>query len=280
MQLKGATVFVTGAASGIGRATAIEFARAGAAALILNDINRKGLEETAVSIEKLGCRTIQLPADVSDYDAVKNMAELAIGMTGRIDILVNVAGKAIVAPLEKMDMEEWRQVLGVDLFGALHTVHCIYPHMMKRRSGHIVNVASVAGLFALHPYNAPYYVSKFGVVGFSEALMLEAHLHGVNVTCVCPGGVKTPIYDSSPFKGFSEEARKKAKSMLLASAEEPEDTARTIVNAVARNKFLIVTTPLAKFAYFLRKHCSPIWFPLMRKVAHRFAGHFDRYRIS
>ncbi|MGD0274760.1 MAG: SDR family NAD(P)-dependent oxidoreductase [Syntrophales bacterium] len=278
--LKGTTVLVTGSASGIGRATAIEFARAGAATLILNDINRRGLEETAGSIERLGCQAIQLPADVSDFDAVKEMMESALSKTGNIDILINVAGKAIIAPLEKIDIDEWRQVLGVDLFCALHTVHCLYPHMMKRGSGHIVNVASVAGLFALHPYNAPYYVSKFGVVGFSEALMLEGSLHGINVTCVCPGGVKTPIYDTSPFKGFTEEARKKAKSMLLASAEEPEDTARAIVNAVTSNKYLVVTTSLAKSAYFLRRHFSLGWFPLMRKVARRFARDFDKYRTS
>lgn len=278
--VKGTTVLVTGSASGIGRATAIEFARAGAATLILNDINRRGLEETAGSIERLGCQAIPLPADVSDFYAVKEMMEKALSKTGNIDILINVAGKAIIAPLERIDIDEWRQVLGVDLFGALHTVHCLYPHMMKRGSGHIVNVASVAGLFALPPYNAPYYVSKFGVVGFSEALMLEGSLHGINVTCICPGGVKTPIYDTSPFKGFAEEARKKAKSLLLASAEEPEDTARAIVNAVTSNKYLVVTTSLAKSAYFLRRHFSKVWFPLMRKVAHKFAKDFDRYRTS
>ena len=278
--LKDATVLVTGAASGIGRATAIEFARQGATLLILNDINKQGLDETVAQIEGLGRRAVALKADVSDYNAVKEMTEKALGETGGIDILVNVAGNALVAPLERMTMDDWRGVLGVDLFGALNTVHCLYPHMLKRGCGHIVNVASVAGLFALHPYNAPYYVSKFAVVGFSEALMLEALLHGIHVTCICPGGVKTPIYDTALFNGFDEDARKKVKNMLLASAEEPEDTARAIVNAVKKKRFLVVTTSVAKTAYFLRRHFPVVWFPLMRAVARRFAKDFDKYKIS
>lgn len=104
-----------------------------------------------------------MTADVSDYNAVKEMTEKALAETDGIDVLVNVAGNALMAPLEQMTMDDWRGVLGVDLFGPLNTVHCLYPHMMKRRSGHIVNIASVAGLFALNPYNAPYCVSKFAV---------------------------------------------------------------------------------------------------------------------
>ncbi|RJP34841.1 MAG: SDR family NAD(P)-dependent oxidoreductase [Actinobacteria bacterium] len=277
--LKEKAVLVTGAASGIGRATAVEFAREGADPLILSDINPKGLEETAALVERLGCRTVILPADVSDYDAVKEMASVALDQAGRVDILVNVAGTAIISPLELMTMEEWKKVVGVDLFGALHTVHCLYPHMLERGSGHIVNIASVAGLLALHPYNAPYYLSKFGTVGFTEALMLEASAHGIGVTCICPGGVKTPIYDDSPFKGFDEEVREKVKKLMLASAEEPEDTARAIVDAVKKNRYLVVTTPVARAGYFIRRHFSLAWFPLMRAVSRRFVDGLEKYRV-
>jgi NAD(P)-dependent dehydrogenase (short-subunit alcohol dehydrogenase family) len=276
--LMGKVVLVTGAASGIGRATALAFAREGADPLIISDINADGLKETATSIEKLGHRVVLLPADVSDYDAVREMVEKALSVSDGIDVLVNVAGTAIISPLEMMTMEEWKKVVGVDLFGALHTVHCLYPHMMGRRSGHIVNIASVAGLFALHPYNAPYYLSKFGTVGFTEALMLEASTHGIGVTCVCPGGVRTPIYDDSPFKGFSEDVREKAKKLILASAEEPEDTARAIVDAVKKNKYLVVTTPAARVGYFIRRHFSFVWFPLMKAVSRRFVNSFEKYR--
>ena len=280
-EIKGKNVFVTGAASGIGRATAIEFARSGVAMLLLNDINRNGLQDTAALIEKFGCKVIQFPADISDFKAVKEMMEKALNEAGRIDILANIAGTALISPLENMEMDEWVKVLGIDLYGVLHTVHCLYPHMKKRGSGHIVNIASVAGLLALHPYNAPYYVSKFGVVGFSEALMLEGYPNGINVTCICPGGVKTAIYDTSPIKGFTEEARTKTKSILLSAfCEEPEDKAKTIINAVLKNKFLVVTTTPAKIIYFIKRHCSVIWYPLMRMLARKFTKDFDQYRVS
>jgi NAD(P)-dependent dehydrogenase (short-subunit alcohol dehydrogenase family) len=278
--LKDKAVLITGAASGIGRATALEFAREGADPLIVSDINVKGLEETAARIEEMGRRPVVLPCDVSDYDAVQGMIERALGEAGGIDVLVNVAGTAIISPLEQMTMEEWKHVVGVDLFGSLHTVHCIYPHMLKRESGHIVNIASVAGLLALHPYNAPYYLSKFGTVGFTEALMLEASTHGIGVTCICPGGVKTPIYDDSPFKGFDEEVREKVKKLMLASGEEPEDTARAIVDAVRKNKYLVVTTPAARAGYFIRRHFSFAWYPLMRAVSRRFVSGLEKYRTQ
>jgi short-subunit dehydrogenase len=152
--------------------------------------------------------------------------------------------------------------------------------MLRRGSGHIVNVASVTGLMVFHQYNAPYNVSKYGAVGFTEELMLEASVHGIGVTCVCPGGVKTAIYDTAVFKGFGEGAREELKKLLLASAEEPEDTARALVKAVKENKFLVVTTPVAKGAYFLKRHFSFAWYPLMRLTARWVYRRFGRYRTQ
>ena len=103
-------------------------------------------------------------------------------------------------------------------------------------------------------------------------------MQGIGVTCICPGGVKTPIYDDSPFKGFNEEARRKAKEFLLASAEEPEDTARTIIAAVKKDRYLVITTPVAKLGYFIRRHFPLVWFPLLRVIARAFMRSFEKYR--
>jgi len=278
--LRDKAVLITGAASGIGRATALEFAREGADPLILNDINAEGLEATAALLRDLDREAVGLPADVSDFGAVREMVETALDRVGRIDVLVNVAGTAVAAPLELLDISDWRKVLGVNLFGMLHTVNLVYPHMLERGSGHIANVASLAGLMVFHQYNAPYNVSKYGAVGFSEELMMEASVHGIGVTCVCPGGVKTPIYDTAVFRGFNEGAREELKKLLLASGEEPEDTARALVKAVKQNRFLVVTTPVAKGAYFLKRHLSFVWYPFMRMVARLVAKHFGRYRTQ
>lgn len=272
-------VLVTGAASGIGRATAVEFAREGAGPIILCDINAQGLHETAALVEGRGSGAVVIPADVSNHESVRNMVEKALERAGRVDILVNVAGISVGGPLEVLTMEDWRKVLGVNLFGMLHTVSLIYPHMLERGEGHIVNVASGVGLVVPSPYNSPYNTSKFGAVGFTESLMLEAGAHGIGVTCVCPGVVKTPIYETSPVKGFTEEAAEKLL-MVLAVGEEAEDTARSIVKAVKKNRFLVITTRHMKAMVFFKRYFPFIWFPLNKSISRLLVRYLERYRRS
>jgi len=275
--LRDKAVLITGAASGIGRATAREFAREGAGPVILCDINAQGLRETAALVEKMGRGAVVIQADVSNHESVRRMVEIALEQAGRVDVLVNVAGIGIGGPLEVLTMEDWRKVLGVNLFGMLHTVNLVYPHMLERGEGHIVNVASGTGLVVPSPYNSPYNTSKFGAVGFSESLMLEAGAHGIGVTCVCPGVVKTPVYETSPVKGFSEEAAEKLL-MLLAVGEEAEDTARSIVKAVKKNRFLVVTTLHMKAMVFFKWYLSFIWFPLNKLISRLLVRYLERYR--
>ena len=277
--LRGKVVLITGAASGIGRATAVEFAREGAGPLILGDIDEEGLRGTSALVEELGSGAFVMPADLSDLGSVESMVDEALRSAGRIDVLVNVAGIGIGGPVEALDIEDWRKVIGVNLFGILHTVSTVYPHMLSRGSGHIVNVASGAGLVAVSPYNAPYNVSKFGVVGFSESLQYEACAHGIGVSCVCPGAVRTPIYENSPIRGFEPEARGEMMR-IMSTAEEPEDTARALIRAVKKNRFLVVTTPFMKAFYFAKKYLPFIWFPLMRLASRWMVRYLDRYRDS
>jgi len=276
--LRDKVVLITGAASGIGRATALEFAREGAGPLILCDINAEGLEETAAMIEGIGRSALAIPADVSNHEKVRKAVEKALEQAGRIDVLVNVAGIGVWGPLEVISMEDWRKVLGVNLFGMLHTVNLVYPHMLERGSGHIVNVASGAGLAVPSPYNSPYNTSKFGAVGFSETLFLEAGANGIGVTCVCPGIVKTPIYKNSPIKGFTQEMMKRLP-VILSVGEKPEDTARSIVKAVKKNRFLVVTTFVMKALVFFKWYFSFIWFPVNKLISRGLVRYLDRYRL-
>jgi short-subunit dehydrogenase len=108
--------------------------------------------------------------------------------------------------------------------------------------------------------------------------MLEAGAHGIGVTCICPGVVKTPIYETSPIKGFSEEMLEKLP-MILSAGEEPEDTARSIVKAVKKNRFLVVTTFFMKAMLFLKWYFSFIWFPMNKMISRRLVKYLDRYRL-
>lgn len=277
--LRGKAVLITGAASGIGRASALEFAREGADPLIICDINPEGLKETAAMIGGMKREAIALTVDVSDYDAVKEMVDKALVEAGRIDVLVNVAGIDIGGPEEVLTIEDWRKVLGVNLYGMLHTVNLIYPHMLEKGSGHIANVASGAGLVALSAYNAAYNTSKFGVVGFSESMLLEASARGIGVTCVCPGVVNTPFYDTTAMKGFSMEASELVKKILYVG-EEPEATARSMVRAVKKNRFLVVTTISMKMIYYMKRYMAFIWFPLNKAISRGLIRILDRYKTQ
>jgi len=272
-------VLVTGAAKGIGRATALAFAQEGSNPLIITDIDAQGLEETADRLAAIDCDVLALPADICDPEAVGRTVEEALERYGRIDVLANVAGIGILGPVEDFALSDWRRVIDVNLWGVINTIHAVYPHMVARRSGHIVNISSTDGLFVSWIYSAPYCASKFGIVGISEELLFEGSLHGIDVTCFCPGAVGTTIFDTSPIVGFSEEIRK-LQAMLTRGADPPEVVGRKIVEAVKKNRFIVTTTFSYQFEYFLRKHLPFLWFPIMRLQARLFGRILGKYRIE
>ncbi len=261
------SALVTGAASGIGRATALALAREGVTPLVLSDINAEGLESIVSEAQALGADVLGLLANVADASEATGMAERAIAHCGRLDLLFNIAGTALMAPLEKLDLADWRRVIDVDLWGPIHLVHAVYPHMVKNGSGHIVILASRSGLWADESYNGPYLAAKFGAVGLCEAIRVEGFLKGVGVTCVCPGDVKTNIWSATPIKGFRPEVRK-VLNIVASLAADPEDIARDIIGAVKKGRYLLLTPSLEKWHYAFRR-----WFP---RLANRLARPFFR----
>jgi NADP-dependent 3-hydroxy acid dehydrogenase YdfG len=191
MPLEGKVAVVTGASSGIGEATALALAEAGAAvALGARRLDR--IEALAERIGSAGGRAIALQVDVSDEQAANAFVAAAHERLGGLDILVNNAGVMLLGPVDGADTDQWRQMIDVNLLGLLYCTHAALPLMRESGGGHVVNVSSVAGRRA-NAGAAVYNMTKFGVVAFSEALRQEALHADVRVTCVEPGFVETEL---------------------------------------------------------------------------------------
>jgi NADP-dependent 3-hydroxy acid dehydrogenase YdfG len=189
MNLRGAVVVVTGASAGIGRATALAFARSGSV-LVLSARRSDLLEDLAEEIGRRGGRALAVPANVMSDADVAALAERTLVEHGRCDVLVNNAGVPGGGPFADVAPERIDAIVRTNLLGVLSVTHAILPAMLQRGRGHVVNVASIAGLVAL-PGAAVYSATKHAVVAFSEALDGEVRDRGVRVTAVNPGLVRT-----------------------------------------------------------------------------------------
>ena len=185
---------VTGAARGIGRRVALTLAERGFA-IAANDLDAP--EGTIEELERAGADTLSLPGDVSDEGAVHGMVEAVVGEFGRVDVLVNNAGISLITPAEDTSLADWRRVLEVNLTGPFLMSREFGREMLRRGSGSIVNVSSVAGLLGVAD-RAAYNASKHGLVGLTRTLAAEWGGRGVRVNAVCPGWVKTEMDDSVP----------------------------------------------------------------------------------
>ena len=258
------TVLVTGAASGIGRATALLFASRGAR-LFLCDKNQTGLEETASLAGVLGKRVRIDRVDVSNRDAMRAYSELVQREVESIDVLVNNAGVGVAGTFLDTTLEDWDYILGINLLGVVHGCHFFVPAMVRRGAGgHVVNIASAAG-FAAPGDMAAYAATKFGVVGFSEALRSELSEHRIGVSAVCPGMVNTPITAASRYRG--ERAlrdREKVAEAFRKRNYGPEKVAEAIASAVVTNKGFVPVGPEAWVLYALKRVSPRLVARLMR----------------
>jgi 2-hydroxycyclohexanecarboxyl-CoA dehydrogenase len=198
MNMNGKTAVVTGAASGIGKATAFELARAGAR-VFLADINRERGAATQSEAQAQNLRAEYLHLDVADAQSVKQFADQVLARAGRADILVNTAGWGKTQPFIDNPPEFWDQVIAINLMGPIRLTRSLLPAMFEARAGKIVNVASDAGRVGSLGETV-YSAAKGGLISFTKGLAREAARYGVNVNCVCPGPTDTPLWQEVPDK--------------------------------------------------------------------------------
>jgi NAD(P)-dependent dehydrogenase (short-subunit alcohol dehydrogenase family) len=195
MRLRDRTVIVTGASSGIGRETARLFARAGAN-VVLASRNTEALARLAQELRPYRGRSLAVPTDVTDAEAVEGMVRRAAGEFGSVDILVNNAGISLYARLAEGSMENVRRLFDVNVFGALNCIRAVAPYMKQQRRGQIINVSSVAGKIAA-PYEGAYAATKFALTAISDAVRLELFEYGIRVITVYPGPIDTALRENA-----------------------------------------------------------------------------------
>ncbi len=250
---------ITGAGSGIGRSTALAFAREGAK-LHLSDINGEGVERVAGEIRALGAEATAYVVDSSDRQAMSAFADDVYKAAGRTDILHNNAGIGAASSFEHISLEHWEKVMAVNLWGVIYGLHYFLPRMIEQGGGHVINTASGAGLIGL-PRVAPYTTSKFAVIGLSEVMNLDLKKHGIHTTVVCPGIIYTNIIKHTFFEGSREEepeVRKKVDDFYKRFGVGPGRVAADILKGVKRNKPVVISPS------------SQIWPPwLLRRISIR-----------
>ncbi|MFW9936591.1 MAG: SDR family NAD(P)-dependent oxidoreductase [Candidatus Thorarchaeota archaeon] len=246
--LKNKNCFITGAASGIGRSFALNLANEGMN-LYISDINIENLKKVVQEVEGLGVEVYASKCDVSKFEDFQATAKDFYSKLGELDLLINNAGIAIGGDLLEINLEDWRKVLDVNLWSIIFSLNVFLARMMERKSGHIVNVASGAGLFGSSE-PLPYITSKFAVIGLSEALFGQLNSFGINVSVIVPTYIRTNIFSTAQIKYSQklEEAIGKEKleqiykdllNEMTSKAIPPDRAVKKYIKGIKNNQLYI-----------------------------------------
>lgn len=253
------TAIVTGAASGLGRALAGELARRGAWVYLV-DRHEAQCHEAVHAIVGTGGHATAVPLDVTQSQAMSELIERCVAERGTLDYMFNNAGIALMGELRDLDTDDLEQVLHINLHGVVHGTHAAYCAMVRHGGGHIVNIASMAGLMPL-PGATVYAASKYGVVGFSLSVRAEGEALGVKVSVVCPGFIDTPMADTMKVIKLHLD-----KTALGWPVQQPEAAAQTILQGVVRNQAVIFTPRWWSWLWRLTRWCPTLGEWLARRV--------------
>jgi NAD(P)-dependent dehydrogenase (short-subunit alcohol dehydrogenase family) len=256
----GKRCFLTGAASGIGRAVALRLAADGAE-LYLTDRDGEGLEKTVADARALGAEVAEHRAlDIADYNEVAAFAADIHTRHPSMEVVMNIAGVSAWGTVDQLTHEQWSSVVSINLMGPIHVIETFIPPMIAAgRGGHLVNVSSAAGLIAL-PWHAAYSASKFGLVGVSEVLRFDLARHRIGVSVVVPGAVNTPLVQTVEIAGVDRDHPRVSRwiERFVGHAISPESVADKILTGVRKNRFLVYTSSDIRAFYTFKRVA---WWP-------------------
>jgi NAD(P)-dependent dehydrogenase (short-subunit alcohol dehydrogenase family) len=272
--LRGKRCLITGAAGGIGRATALAAAGRGMQ-LYLTDIRAAELESAAAEIGRAGGTVAGMRAfDIADHSAVVGFAEQLHAELGSIDVVMNVAGVSTWGSIANLRHSDWQKMIDVNLMGPISVLECFVPPMVRAgRGGHIVNVSSAAALIGL-PWHAAYSASKFGLRGVSEVLRFDLRRHGIGVSLVCPGAVRTGLIETVEIRGVDRSAPtvQRLVERFERRASSPEEVAERILAAVEKDRYLVFTSRDTQLAHWFQRKFSPLYELAMRQLNDRLVA--------
>jgi NAD(P)-dependent dehydrogenase (short-subunit alcohol dehydrogenase family) len=241
VELSGTVAVVTGGASGIGRATVLALARAGAD-VVIGDIHRQRMDETVAAVAEIGQKALAVRCDVTSDADVDELARLVVAEFGKVDVVMNNAGVALLGPPERVPMSDWQWLFDVNVFGVVRGIRAFVPILLEQGHGWIVNTASIAGLYA-HGYdNIPHIGAKHAVVGITEGLYLYRRPKGIGVSVLCPELVATNIGENARMVGIDDPRWINFPPHLL-HAIQPDDVGERVVAAIEQERFRILTHP-------------------------------------
>ena len=245
--------FITGAASGIGRSFALALAKRGMN-LFITDINMEDIEKVKFEIEKIEGKVLAGKCDVSKIEDFENAAKEFYSKLGDIDLLINNAGIAIGGDMTNIILEDWKKVIDINLWSVIHSLKTFLPRMLEKGSGHIVNVASGAGIMGSSE-PLPYVTSKFAIVGLSEALYGRLKNLGINVSVIIPFVIKTNIWNINttdikyPPKLLKDYGKEKLKEVygaiiddILSIGISPDLAVKKYIRGIKKNQLYIFDT--------------------------------------
>lgn len=256
----GKRVFITGAASGLGRALALAFANEGWR-IAATDINQQRLNETCQQIEEQGGTALNLLCDVTSYSAIEEAALLLEERWGGVDIVINNAGIADAGPMEELSLQSWKRMLDIDLWSVIFGCKAFIPMLKRQGGGHIVNTASSAGI-ACAPEMAHYNVAKAGVIALSETLKAELAGHNIGVTVIAPTVFKTNLGETLVDGHDTGMGRSLLKELERSTVTSEQITEQTL-HAIQKNKLYVLPQKDAKRAWRMKRFFPELYFNLL-----------------